>query len=93
MVLTTGNHLMVAHHEAPRPHPEERPLGRVSKDGAVEPEICSRDSFFVQVWRKEAYLSPSAARKVGLSQDDGAETQSGLRADPGAVPGASTLAA
>ncbi len=42
---------------------------------------------------REAYLSPSAARKVRLSQDDGAETQSGLRADPGAVPGASTLAA
>ena len=28
-----------------------------------------------------------------VSQDDGAETRSGLRADPGAVPGASTLAA
>jgi hypothetical protein len=34
MVLTTGNHLMVAHHEGP--HPEERPLGRVSKDEAIE---------------------------------------------------------
>src|SRR6476469_6603894 len=38
-----------------------------------------------------AYLSASIARRVLTSQDDGAETQSGLRADPGAVPGASTL--
>ena len=30
---------------------------------------------------------------IWVSQDDGAETQSGLQADPGAVPGASTLAA
>ena len=37
--------------------------------------------------------SPSIARTVNASKDDGAETQSGLRADPGAVPGASTLAA
>ena len=40
-----------------------------------------------------AYLLPSIARTDIPSQDDGAETQSGLRADPGAVPGASTLAA
>src|SRR3954464_2141441 len=40
-----------------------------------------------------AYLSPSIAGRVLMSQDDGAETWSGLRADPGAVPGASTLAA
>src|SRR6266516_315933 len=40
-----------------------------------------------------AYLSPSIARTVQASKDDGAETWSGLRADPGAVPGASTLAA
>jgi hypothetical protein len=37
-----------------------------------------------------AYLSPEIAPISDLSQDDGAETQSGLRADPGAVPGAST---
>jgi hypothetical protein len=30
---------------------------------------------------------------VAPSQDDGAEPYSGLRADPGAVPGASTLEA
>ncbi len=40
-----------------------------------------------------AYLSPPIPRTVPPSQDDGAETQNGLRADPGAVPGASTLAA
>jgi hypothetical protein len=46
-----------------------------------------------EIGANEAYLSRSAAGKVRLSQDDGAETQSGLRTDPGAVPGASTLAA
>jgi hypothetical protein len=40
-----------------------------------------------------AYLSPLIAPIPGVSKDDGAETWSGLRADPGAVPGASTLAA
>jgi hypothetical protein len=41
MVLTTGNHLMVAHHEGRRswpeglkPHPEEPAVAGVSKDGA-----------------------------------------------------------
>src|ERR1700678_259930 len=28
------------HHEGLRPHPEERPLGRVSKDEATEPEAA-----------------------------------------------------
>ena len=28
------------HHEGPRPHPEERPIGRVSKDEATELEIA-----------------------------------------------------
>ena len=40
-----------------------------------------------------AYLSPPIPRTIASSQDDGAETLNGLRADPGAVPGASTLAA
>ena len=39
------------------------------------------------------YLSSLIARMGLASQDDGAETLSGLRADPGAVPGASTLEA
>jgi hypothetical protein len=38
MVLTTRNHLMVAHHEGLRPHPEERALARVSKDEATKLE-------------------------------------------------------
>jgi hypothetical protein len=37
-----------------------------------------------------AYLLPAIAPISWGSKDDGAETQSGLRADPGAVPGAST---
>jgi hypothetical protein len=47
MVLTTGNHLMVAHHEGPRsppkdlrPHPEEPALADVSKDEANEEEFA-----------------------------------------------------
>jgi hypothetical protein len=40
-----------------------------------------------------AYLSPTIPRTIASSKDDGAETLNGLRADPGAVPGASTLAA
>jgi plasmid stabilization system protein ParE len=48
---------------------------------------------FRRIVGKAAYLSPSIPRKVFPSQDDGAETRNGLRADPGAVPGASTLAA
>jgi hypothetical protein len=38
------------------------------------------------------YAPPNNAM-VASSQDDGAEPYSGLRADPGAVPGASTLEA
>ena len=34
MVLSTGNHLMVAHHEGLRPHPEEIAKRCVSKDRA-----------------------------------------------------------
>ena len=47
----------------------------------------------LSILRNSAYLSPPITRRVPSSQDDGAEPQSGLRADPGAVPGASTLAA
>ena len=85
-----------SHREVPRPHPEEPALAGVSKDEAVELEIVLgifNQAYSYRFGEKEAYLSPSAARNVCWSQDDGAETQSGLRADPGAVPGASTLAA
>jgi hypothetical protein len=48
MVLTTGNHLMVAHHEGRRswpeglkPHPEEPAVAGVSKDGAHPALTCS----------------------------------------------------
>jgi hypothetical protein len=36
---------------------------------------------------------PVNGAMMSASQDDGAEPYSGLRADPGAVPGASTLEA
>jgi hypothetical protein len=38
-------------------------------------------------------VMPPNSAMMASSQDDGAEPYSGLRADPGAVPGASTLEA
>jgi hypothetical protein len=61
--------------------------GRLRRNEAIEFAHQPRNS------ANAAYLLRAIARTVWLSQDDGAETQSGLRADPGAVPGASTLAA